>query len=98
MHVSRLSAIKGKGREKTMKSRELCDIIRDWRREANIKTPVLYKTMCVRGASIDRLYITTDQPMKMESLILKYEVRIAKSEIFHKDVEINIVKADCCVF
>ena len=81
-----------------MKNDMITEIIKEWKAEAGVKTPVMYKTFCPRDSKIKWLYITTDRPQRMEEHLLHYYPLLIKTGLFGENLSIRIDKSDYCVY
>ena len=81
-----------------MKSPKINDVLKQWRAEAGVRTPIMYKTFSPRDSDILWIYITTDQPLKMKVCFDKYYHSLARLNLFNKKLEIQFEKADQCIF
>lgn len=81
-----------------MQNNKITQIIREWRTEANVRTPVMYKTFKPKGGDIDWLYIITDKPNRMMECESKYIKRLEGCGAFKKSLNIEYDNVDYIVF
>lgn len=82
-----------------MRNKELTKILSEWKKEAEVKSPISYKTNCSRDNNgKDILDIFTEQPRRMENYLGKYKTVIYNSGLLKEKLDIHIYKVDSCVY